>query len=664
MSRARAATDTARALYRTWGAAGLRRRATYEMQRRTGAIPKAEERWLASLRGRDVRLSPVRPAVLPEVTSAPPDTGIIALYGALELTPEWPASWHRHPLTGHTFDLAHWSVLREGDPATGDIKDLWELGRLTWLGPFLQRAAAGDDDAAEACWRHVESFASHNPPYSGPQWMCGQESALRGIMVSLVASTLRQHAVTTTNRLDLVADLVAATVGRVRPTIGYALSQRNNHAISEAAFLWTVPHLLDGLPHADRVGDEGARALSEAVADQFYEDGAYAQHSPTYERLAMHGLLWVLAVARAADASVPTGVLDAVRRSHSFLVSLADHSTGALPNLGGNDGALLFALTNRSIGDFRPALAHAAAAARIPTPIGDGGEEASWFRLEPTTAGAVSEVGLGIGHHVLRGRSSHAVLRAGAMRHRPAHADQLHVDVWIGGVNAAGDAGSFRYTAPSPWQNALADEEVHNVIRLPGEPQALRRGRFLWVRWCEARIVSRAHCGDVEGMLCELALLSGTTMRRFLGRTGDTYNVLDWSSDCGGLVRWNLPAGTTIDTSSGATTAYAHGWEASFTHGGMAQVLTPSDDNPRSGWVAPTYSKRQPVLAVLLRLDEAGFATSSFRPEGQRLPPAPVEALQAQNDSHLREVLHEWARRLVESGDRVIRRVTPDAGPS
>lgn len=248
-------------LQRTWGVVGIRRRANYEVQRRLGTIRHQEETWLHRVSSAALTLTPARPVVLPSALEPEPARRGLRLYGALEICPEWPASWHEHPFTRRSHRLVHWSQLTEGDPAAGDIKDLWEIGRLTWLGPILRRVAGGNDGAAEECWRHIESFAEHNPPFLGPQWMCGQESALRGIILATVASALRHHPATTDQRLGLVARLLAQTVGRVRPTIGYALSQRNNHAVSEAAFLWTASLLVEDLPDAPTIRRIAAKAL-------------------------------------------------------------------------------------------------------------------------------------------------------------------------------------------------------------------------------------------------------------------------------------------------------------------------------------------------------------------------------------------------------------------
>lgn len=615
------ALDLVKASHRTWGWRGLSRRAAYEAARRTGLVARAEQRWLRKLERTTVCLGPHRPIIAPgtatEYEARVPSK--LVLYGSLQLDWEHASRWHTHPLTNLTFPLTHWTALPEGDPASGDIKDLWELGRLSWLGPLYRAAALNEGDVAlaERCWNHLESFIAQNPPYRGPQWMCGQESALRGITIAAMVSALRTSPASTPARLATAARLLAVSAGRVRPTLDYALSQRNNHAISEASFLWTTSVLVEGLPEAEAVRAESSNALAEAVSDQWYSDGSYAQQSPTYQRLALHGLLWTLAVARASGASPPDGITEVVHRSVGFLSSLMETATGQMPNLGGNDGALLFDLAATTIGDFRPVLVHAAAATGAPSVSGTGAwdEEARWFGLTPTveqqTTGSVGE---GVHHHVHRGPRSHAILKAGPLRHRPAHADQLQVDLWIEGQHVAFDPGSYRYTAPPPWSNALADEQVHNLLRVPGHPQATRRGRFLWTSWHEAIVAAKQRTGDVDATLAELIVHRNVCLRRLLVRLGELHVVVDHSSDPAALVRWNLPAGVRLGLNPDITTIAGQGWHGRLSHSGTARVGLSDPDQPASGWASPTYATLVACTAVEVRVDEAGLATASFAP--------------------------------------------------
>ncbi|MDE0804818.1 MAG: hypothetical protein OSA99_16025, partial [Acidimicrobiales bacterium] len=130
--------------------------------------------------------------------------------------------------------------------------------------------------------------------------------------------------------------LVSHTVERVLPTMGYALSQRNNHAISEATFLLIASMLRQRAGDAVDVRRKASAALREAVNDQFADDGSYAQYSFTYQRLALQTLLMLDLVCRQFDVLPPVDLEPLFDRSLQLLERVIDPMTGAMPNAGGN----------------------------------------------------------------------------------------------------------------------------------------------------------------------------------------------------------------------------------------------------------------------------------------------------------------------------------------
>jgi uncharacterized heparinase superfamily protein len=78
-------------------------------------------------------------------------------------------------------------------------------------------------------------------------------------------------------------------------------------------------------------------------------------------------------------------------------------------------------------------------------------------------------------------------LRGVEFHGRPAHADQLHADLWWNGVNIARDAGTYSYNNPSPWQNALDSTRVHNTVTIDDLDQMTRVSRFLWLDQANAK---------------------------------------------------------------------------------------------------------------------------------------------------------------------------------
>src|SRR5690606_17608196 len=85
-----------------------------------------------------------------------------------------------------------------------------------------------------------------------------------------------------------VEEVLGFSGERINDAIGYALSQRNNHAISEAAGLIALGvRLRDVHPAAGAWLRRGERLLNRLVPEQFARDGWYIQHSFTYMRLAV-----------------------------------------------------------------------------------------------------------------------------------------------------------------------------------------------------------------------------------------------------------------------------------------------------------------------------------------------------------------------------------------
>ena len=62
----------------------------------------------------------------------------------------------------------------------------------------------------------------------------------------------------------------------------------------------------------------------------------------------------------------------------------------------------------------------------------------------------------------------------------------MHLDLWWRGLNISRDAGTYLYSAVSPWDNRLTTALVHNTVTLNGRDQFTRAGRFLYLDWFDA----------------------------------------------------------------------------------------------------------------------------------------------------------------------------------
>jgi hypothetical protein len=101
------------------------------------------------------------------------------------------------------------------------------------------------------------------------------------------------------------------------------------------------------------------------------------------------------------------------------------------------------------------------------------------------------------------------------------------VDIWWRGLNVAQDAGSYLYTAPTPWDNALASTRVHNTITVNGQEPMTRVGRFLWLDWTQAKILSTKRAQDGQ-LIGAAAQHEGYKKLGVLHRREVNWNVNRW----------------------------------------------------------------------------------------------------------------------------------------
>jgi hypothetical protein len=118
-------------------------------------------------------------------------------------------------------------------------------------------------------------------------------------------------------------------------------------------------------------------------------------------------------------------------------------------------------------------------------------ERLAWLGLD---AGAPAEVGLRTratqlladgGYAKLSTAGAWLLLRLPRFRFRPSHADALHIDLWVSGVNRLRDGGSFSYNAEDHWLRYFGGTASHNTVQFDGRDQMPRLSRFLFGDWLE-----------------------------------------------------------------------------------------------------------------------------------------------------------------------------------
>ncbi|MCA9179267.1 MAG: alginate lyase family protein, partial [Planctomycetales bacterium] len=573
-------------------------------------------------------------------------SGLWQIYG--DCQGEFPPNWHRDD-RGEQYDARrHWSELNEF--ARGDIKRLWEPARFGAAYTFARAASRSPARAAEHAerfWLLAESFHRHNPPNHGPHWKCGQEAALRLMACCFALYAFAENSQTTPARAELVIQLAEATGHRIERHVHYALSQKNNHGFSEATGLLTAGLLFPQLPSAARWAQLGRVLLQRQAAELIYEDGAFSQHSANYQRVMLQLMLWSIRLCEAHGAPLDDATIERVRRSAEFLWMIQDEPSGWLPNYGQNDGALVLPLSSCHPRDYRPVLQAAAAILGKESRYEAGAwdEETLWLtgesprvapragqpgQLSPVERIRTAELDGGAGGcHTLRSSTGMAMIRCTpAFRHRPAHADPLHVDLWWRGLNIALDPGTYSYNSPPPWNHPLAGASHHNTVIVDDLEPMERTTRFLFTPWIHGRVHCRrksaqGELAQWEGTHDGYLRLTQTSHYRAVLRLGSEHWLVldDLSSPAPHRYRlhWllaNVPAKWS-DHVAGDENAASHAhqldldtpngpyrvlWSSPGCETGKPGSLRPTmvtgeTGGPR-GWEAPIYGVRRPALSI------------------------------------------------------------------
>jgi hypothetical protein len=252
-----------RVALQSYGVVGLRLRAQYEMRRRLGLylssprVPHVEAAESRRASPFNIDLDRIAAAIDRETAIARADRVAAGEHQAYRnewrRRPTRSEDWSIHPETGTRYPAEPWWELRRFlslDPVHGDVKDVWEPARFTWaFDLILGYAASRDERYAEAFWSGVDSFVDGNPPFRGVQWSCGQETSIRALSCLWAERAFANAAATTASRQARLRDLFAWSGERVANAIEYAISQRNNHGISEATGLIALGHRLpDSIP--------------------------------------------------------------------------------------------------------------------------------------------------------------------------------------------------------------------------------------------------------------------------------------------------------------------------------------------------------------------------------------------------------------------------------
>ncbi len=411
------------------------------------------------------------------------------------LTPEERIDWYANPIDDKRSDPKKcWTEVPFFSPEQGDIRTMWEPARAAWAIDLARARGHGFDAGGELFWRWVDSWMQACPPFMGVHWVCGQEAAARMMAITLGFWSLADEPATTPDRWVQFARLAWATGYRIAHHIDYAVSQKNNHAISEAVGLLLISQLFPEFRESLRWRALGRRVLAREIRRQVYPDGSYVQHSMNYHRVMLQGAILGLRLGELAGEPFDRDIYDHLQRAGEFLFQMMEPSTGRLPQYGNNDGAWMLPLDECDFNDYRPVIqaTHYLCTRKKLLPPGVWDEDLLWLfgpeALQAETAESRQPVSTAFeagGYYTLRGDNTWAMIRCHTYRDRPGHCDPLHLDLWWRGQNIFHDCGTYQYYVPGrpDVEYYFKSIAAHNCIEIDGQNPLELVSRFLWLPW-------------------------------------------------------------------------------------------------------------------------------------------------------------------------------------
>lgn len=405
--------------------------------------------------------------------------------------------WVTNPINGYQFDSTqHWSTIQDLNAANGDIKYVWEKSRFIYLQDVIRFDYHFDDDQAAFALGEIQSWILANPINCGPNYKCSQEIALRIFNWVFTLHYYRQSPCLTEGLFQEIIRAIYWQLRHVHDNIHFSRATvRNNHAITETLLLYLSAFFFPFFPETEHWGKQGKRWFEQEIEYQIFDDGTYLQYSHNYDRVVVQLLTWALTLSRLNDSKLSPVIEDRAQRLHQYL-STCVQPNGCVPNYGSNDGSLFFKLSDADYSDYRGQLNALGYALNGQINFHDRIclEETQWYFNREASL-LTSQVARPASNHdgtasfhaggvyTLWDGGDFTFVRCGAFRNRPAQADNLHIDIWIGGHNVFRDAGTYMYNTPDRLNFYFMSSRAHNTATIGELDQMTKGPRFIWFDW-------------------------------------------------------------------------------------------------------------------------------------------------------------------------------------
>jgi hypothetical protein len=416
--------------------------------------------------------------------------GIVTGFSSIELDYGKPINWHLNPLTGvESRKNVKWYRIPDFDEELGDIKVVWEASRFTHFFYFVRAyLLTGDKKYYDAFSIQLENWLESNTYPNGANFKCGQECTLRMVNALIAYTVFKNCGVTTKGDQENVTKLVEVNYKKVLSNFFYAHKCiKNNHTFSEICGL-----IVGAWCCEDEVAVKKAyELLDNEIINQFLPDGGFTQYSFNYHRFTLQIIECIYKISEKTQVYITE--TDRIKNS-VYLLYQVQNDNGDMPNYGSNDGALIFPVTSSGYRDFRPVLntVYALIEGKRLYENDDYDEELLWFgnktelpleNIERKTSNFEDS-----GFFNFRHEGGFLMTCLQNYKSRPAHMDQLHIDLWHKGINILCDSGTYSYA--SELGKELSSTTGHNTVKVSGIEQMNKKGAFLVTDWTKRKDIS------------------------------------------------------------------------------------------------------------------------------------------------------------------------------
>ena len=392
--------------------------------------------------------------------------------------------WITNPITKYKYDISkHWSEIEDISRIAGDIKYVWEKARFTFLYDVIRYDYHFQKDQSKFVFNEIIDFINKNPINQGPNYKCSQEISLRLLNWTFALYFYKDSKTLNNLIFNKIINSIYWQIHHVYHNINFSrISVRNNHALTETLLLYIAGKLFPFFPNIERWSKKGKLWFENEVEYQIYPDGTFLQFSMNYNRVVVQLLTWALQISKLNKDFFKKIIYDRAEKTLKFLDTCTDHCSGKLPNYGANDGALFFKLTDSIFRDYRPQLDDLRAVLYGHTFYNSSSP--FWYGIQPKNVNSQKINNLNCfdngGYYIIQDGGTKTFIRCGKYKDRPSQADNLHIDIWVDGVNYFRDSGTYKYNTTEEYLNYFNGTSSHNTVSVDNKNQMLKGKRFIW----------------------------------------------------------------------------------------------------------------------------------------------------------------------------------------